>query len=55
MEYTAKKRRNVGIGLMNAAGAMAAEGLAYEGIEARNWIHREAENCLTSCIKPLYA
>lgn len=43
MEYTAKKRRNVGIGLMNAAGAMAAEGLAYEGIEARNWIHREAE------------
>ncbi|AJA73533.1 ribonucleotide reductase of class Ia (aerobic) alpha subunit [Shigella phage SHSML-45] len=43
MEYTAKKRRNVGIGLMNAAGAMAAEGLAYEGVEARNWIHREAE------------
>lgn len=43
MEYTAKARRNVGIGLMNAAGAMAAEGLAYEGVEARNWIHREAE------------
>lgn len=43
MEYTAKKRRNVGIGLMNAAGAMAAEGLAFEGVEARNWIHREAE------------
>lgn len=43
MEYTAKRRRNVGIGLMNAAGAMAAEGLAYEGVEARNWIHREAE------------
>lgn len=43
VEYTAKKRRNVGIGLMNAAGAMAELGLAYEGIEARNWIHREAE------------
>lgn len=43
MEYTAKKRRNVGIGLMNAAGAMAAAGLAFEGEEARNWIHREAE------------
>lgn len=43
MAYTAKKRRNVGIGLMNAAGAMAAEGLAFEGVEARNWIHREAE------------
>ncbi|URC22573.1 ribonucleoside-diphosphate reductase I subunit alpha [Serratia phage vB_SmaM-Kamaji] len=43
LEYTAKARRNVGIGLMNAAGAMAAEGLAYEGVEARNWIHRETE------------
>lgn len=43
MEYTAKARRNAGIGMMNAAGAMAAEGLAYEGVEARNWIHREAE------------
>ena len=43
MKYTALRRRNVGIGLMNAAGAMAAEGLAFEGEEARNWIHREAE------------
>ncbi|EAT0097273.1 ribonucleoside-diphosphate reductase subunit alpha [Salmonella enterica] len=43
LAYTAKKRRNVGIGLMNAAGAMAEVGLAYEGVEARNWIHREAE------------
>lgn len=43
LEYTAKKRRNVGIGLMNAAGAMAAKGLAFEGVEARNWIHQEAE------------
>lgn len=43
LEYTAKARRNVGIGLMNAAGAMAEAGLAYEGVEARNWIHREAE------------
>lgn len=43
LAYTAKKRRNVGIGLMNAAGAMAEAGLAYEGVEARNWIHREAE------------
>ena len=43
MRYTALRRRNVGIGLMNAAGAMAAEGLAFEGEEARNWIHREAE------------
>ncbi|ATS94059.1 putative ribonucleoside-diphosphate reductase alpha subunit [Pectobacterium phage DU_PP_V] len=43
LEYTAKARRNVGIGLMNAAGAMAKEGLAFEGVEARNWIHREAE------------
>lgn len=43
LEYTAKARRNAGIGLMNAAGAMAAEGLAYEGVEARNWIHKEAE------------
>lgn len=43
MKYTALRRRNVGIGLMNAAGAMAAEGLAFEGEEARNWIHRESE------------
>lgn len=43
LAYTARKRRNVGIGLMNAAGAMAEVGLAYEGVEARNWIHREAE------------
>lgn len=43
MKYTALRRRNVGIGLMNAAGAMAAEGPAFEGEEARNWIHREAE------------
>lgn len=43
MKYTALRRRNVGIGLMNAAGAMAEAGLAFEGEEARNWIHREAE------------
>ncbi|AFQ22251.1 NrdA-like aerobic NDP reductase large subunit [Pectobacterium phage My1] len=43
LELTAKARRNVGIGLMNAAGAMAKDGLAFEGVEARNWIHREAE------------
>lgn len=43
MAITAKKRRNVGIGVMNAAGAMAELGLQYVGEEARNWLHREME------------
>lgn len=44
MEFTAKARRNVGIGLMNVAGAMAKDGLQFVGVEARNWIHRKMEN-----------
>lgn len=44
MEFTAKARRNIGIGVMNAAGAMAAEGLQFEGVEARNWMHKQMED-----------
>lgn len=44
MEFSAKARRNVGIGVMNAAGAMAKEGLQFEGIEARNWMHKQMED-----------
>jgi ribonucleoside-diphosphate reductase alpha chain len=43
VKYTANKRRNVAIGLINVAGAQAALGFNYEGEEARNWIHEQTE------------
>ena len=39
----AKKRRNAGIGLINLAHAIAANGYSYETEEGRNFVHRETE------------
>lgn len=43
LRHTAVRRRNVGIGLINAAGAQAALGFNYEGVQARNWFHQQSE------------
>lgn len=43
LKYSATRRRNMGIGLINAAGAQAELGFNFEGQEARNWIHEQTE------------
>lgn len=43
LRHTATRRRNVGIGLINAAGAQAELGFNFEGLEARNWMHEQSE------------
>lgn len=43
MEYTAKNRRSIGIGLTDVAHYMAKNGLKYDTIEGRNALHRLAE------------
>lgn len=43
LKYSATRRRNMGIGLINVAGAQAALGFNFEGLEARNWIHEQTE------------
>lgn len=43
MEYTAKNRRSIGIGLTDVAHYMAKNGFKYDTIEGRNALHRLAE------------
>lgn len=43
MEYTAKNRRSIGIGLTDVAHYMAKNGFKYDTIEGRNTLHRLAE------------
>ena len=43
IETTAKKRRSVGIGMINVAHALASNGYKYSTLEGRNFIHRETE------------
>lgn len=43
MEYTAKNRRSIGIGLTDVAHYMARYGYKYDTIEGRNALHRLAE------------
>ena len=43
IKSTASKRRNIGIGLINVANAIAKAGLSYETLEGRNFVHRETE------------
>lgn len=43
IKSTAQKRRNVGVGLINIAHAMAKAGHSYESENGRNFIHRETE------------
>lgn len=43
MEYTAKNRRSIGIGLTDVAHYMAKNGLKYDTIDGRNALHRLAE------------
>lgn len=43
MEYTAKNRRSIGIGLTDVAHYMAKNGFKYDNIEGRNALHRLAE------------
>lgn len=43
MEYTAKNRRSIGIGLTDIAHYMAKNGFKYDTIEGRNALHRLAE------------
>lgn len=43
MEYTAKNRRSIGIGLTDVAHYMAKNGFKYDTIEGRNTLHQLAE------------
>lgn len=43
MEYTAKNRRSIGIGLTDVAHYMAKNGFKYDTTEGRNALHRLAE------------
>lgn len=43
IEFTAKKRRNMGIGMINLANAMAEQGLSYESNAGRTYMHEQAE------------
>jgi len=43
MEFTSKNRRNVGVGIINLAHAMAERGLSYASRAGRNYMHHEAE------------
>lgn len=43
MEYTAKNRRSIGIGLTDVAHYMAKNGFKYDTLEGRNALHRLAE------------
>ncbi len=43
MEYTAKNRRSIGIGLTDVAHYMAKNGFKYDTVEGRNALHRLAE------------
>ena len=43
IEYTAKARRSIGVGMTDVAHLIAREGLKYDTEEGRNFIHRLAE------------
>lgn len=51
VDYTAKQRRSVMIGITDLAHAMASQGLSYSSIEGKNFIHRVAELHMYSLIK----
>ncbi len=42
-EYTAKRRRSVGLGITNLAHDLASKGLKYSSLEGKNYMHRLAE------------
>lgn len=43
LEYTAKNRRSVGIGITNLAHDMAVRGFSYKTLEGKNYMHQLAE------------
>ena len=43
VEYTAKKRRSIGIGMTDVAHLIAREGLKFDSQEGRTFVHRMAE------------
>lgn len=43
IEYSAKARRSIGIGMTDLAHLMAREGYTYDSLDGRNFIHRLAE------------
>tara|TARA_Y100000593_G_scaffold37982_1_gene73720 strand:- start:10017 stop:12302 length:2286 start_codon:yes stop_codon:yes gene_type:complete len=43
LEFTAKNRRSIGVGMTDVAHWMAKQGLKYDTVEGRNAIHRLAE------------
>ena len=43
IEYSAKRRRSIGVGIIDLAHDLAKRGLKYDSLEGRNHIHRVAE------------
>jgi ribonucleoside-diphosphate reductase alpha subunit len=43
LEFTAKGRRSIGVGITNLAYALAKEGLRYTTLEGKRYVHRLAE------------
>lgn len=43
VEYTAKNRRSIGVGITNLAHLMAKNGVKYDTEEGRNFVHKVAE------------
>lgn len=51
VDFTAKQRRSVMIGITDLAHAMASQGLSYSSMDGKNFIHRVAELHMYSLIK----